>query len=362
MLPSPTNVRSRLRRIVFVAYEGMVLLDLAGPLEAFNIAAKFVAGKEGPVPYECTVVSARGGPVLTSAGVSVDTEPAKALDKAPIDTLIVPGATLVDDVTRDQAVVQWVRRKAADCRRVCSVCSGTFLLAEARLLDGLRATTHWLQCGLLSKRYPSVAVEPDAIFVRDGSMWTSAGVATGIDLGLALIEEDLGHKAAVAVARVLVVYLKRSGGQSQYSAILAGQAESDDDDFARLELWIGEHLTEDLGVEALAEKAHMSPRHFARVYVARRGLTPAKAVEAIRLDAARRLLESSQTRIKTVARQCGYRTEERMRVTFIRNLGISPRDFRERFASARFASEGDRRRGRGTKISHDLNVFAGTRR
>jgi transcriptional regulator GlxA family with amidase domain len=187
---------------------------------------------------------------------------------------------------------------------------------------------------LLAQRHPNVRVEADAIFVRDGRIWSSAGVTTGIDLALALVEEDYGRKVAINVARMLVVYLKRAGGQSQYSALLAAQAESESDSFAELERWIAEHLTANLRIGALAERMNMSPRNFARVYVERRGRTPAKAVEAIRLDAARRRLEETGDRIEVIAQDCGYSGEEQMRAAFVRVLKTPPREYRKHFAAS----------------------------
>jgi transcriptional regulator GlxA family with amidase domain len=321
------------RQIVFIAYDGVSLLDLSGPLEAFRVAAAFARPQNRRAMYECTVVSTRGGGVKTADGVELSTKSVRSLARKPIDTLIVPGAFVVDDVTRDRALVQWVKKNAPACRRVCSVCIGSFLLAAAGILNEHRAATHWMHAPLLASRYPSVTVEPDAIFVHDGVVWTSAGVTSGIDLALALIEQDAGRKAAIEVARILVVYLKRAGGQSQYSALLAAQAHSDSDTFSELELWIAENLQGDLRVEALAEKAHMSPRNFARVYTQTRGRTPAKAVEAIRIDAARRRLEETRDRVATIAEDCGFSDEEQMRSAFIRNLRIPPREYRKRFAS-----------------------------
>ena len=211
------------------------------------------------------------------------------------------------------------------------MCVGSFLLAAAGLLDGRRAATHWLQCGLLAERYPAVSVEPDAIFVRDGQVWSSAGMTTGIDLALALIEEDFGRQLPLDVARVLVVYLKRAGGQSQYSALLAAQVESESDEFTDLEQWIAENLTAHLSVEALAKRVHMSPRNFARVYTAKRNRTPGKAVAAIRVDAARRLLEQSDEKLAYIAERCGFRNEEQMRGAFMRTIGVTPREYRKRF-------------------------------
>ena len=208
------------------------------------------------------------------------------------------------------------------------MCIGSFLLAAAGVLDGRRAATHWMHAPLLATRHPQVAVEPDAIFVRDGRVWSSAGVTTGIDLALALIEEDAGRQVAMNVARMLVVYLKRTGGQSQYSALLAAQVQSESETFDSLERWIAEHLNGDLRVGALAEQVHMSPRNFARAYAEKRGRTPAKAVEAIRVEAARRRLEETEDRIESVAEASGFSNEEQMRCSFIRILGIPPREYR----------------------------------
>jgi transcriptional regulator GlxA family with amidase domain len=326
------------RRIAITAYDGVSLLDLAGPLEAFRIASAFAGPRGRRVAYECSVVSVAGGKVKTSDGVELVTAPARSI-KAPIDTLIVPGAFLVEDVTRDKKLIQWVRTNAPACRRVCSVCVGSFMLAAAGILDGKRAATHWMHAPLLATRHPQVTVEPDAIFVRDGRVWSSAGVTTGIDLALALIEQDAGRDVAMNVARILVVYLKRAGGQSQYSALLAAQAESESDLFSELDQWIAEHLTADLKVEALADRVHMSPRNFARAYAAKRGRTPAKAVEAIRVDAARRKLEETDDRIETIADDCGFGTEEQMRCAFLRTVKVTPREYRKRFASNAFQAK-----------------------
>jgi transcriptional regulator GlxA family with amidase domain len=324
---------SKSRPIIFTVYKGVSLLDLAGPLEAFRIADAFSPSRGRRAPYECTVVSSRGGRVMTADGVELNTKPVRSATKNPIDTLVVPGGFFVDDVTRDRALVQWIAKTAPQCRRVCSVCVGSFLLAEAGILDGRRAATHWMHAPLLASCYPAVTVEPDAIFVRDGRVWSSAGVTSGIDLALALIEQDAGRKVAMDVARMLVVYLKRAGGQSQYSALLAAQAQSDSDMFSELEQWIAEHLKSDLRIEALAERVHMSPRNFARLYAKTRGRTPAKAVEAVRIDAARRRLEETTDRIATIAEDCGFSDEEQMRSAFVRVLGVPPREYRKHFAS-----------------------------
>jgi transcriptional regulator GlxA family with amidase domain len=321
-------------RVAIAAYEGVSLLDLSGPLEALRLASTHPNHLGRKVEYDCHVVSIPGGLVLTADGLGLTTQPVNTLDRTSIDTLIVPGACNVDDVFRDRALIKWLRRRAPRCRRVCSVCIGTFLLAEAGLLRGRRAVTHWMHCGLLAARHPEIKVEADAIYVRDGAIWTSAGVTTGIDLALALIEQDCGRAVAMHVARVLVVYLRRVGGQSQYSAVLASQIESASEAFADLERWISENLTSDLSVERLAEHVGMSPRNFARRYAAERKRTPARAVESIRVDAARRALEETTDRIDEIARRCGFSNEEQLRGAFARHVGIPPRSYRARFAAA----------------------------
>jgi transcriptional regulator GlxA family with amidase domain len=328
-LPGMPKQHITSRRIVFAVYEGVSLLDLAGPLEAFRVASAFPT-PERHVTYECSVVSVRGGAITTADGVGIVTNSVQSLNKKTIDTLIVPGAFSVDDVTRDRAIVRWVSRRAAACRRVCSVCIGSFLLAAAGVLNERRAATHWMHAPLLAARHPRVT---DAIFVRDGAVWCSAGVTTGIDMALALIEEDAGRAVAMNVARVLVVYLKRAGGQSQFSALLTAQMESESEPFGQLERWIAEHLRSDLTIDALAEHVHMSPRNFARAYATKRGRTPAKAVEAIRVDAAQRRLEETDDRIEAIAEACGFSSEEQMRCAFLRVLKIPPREYRKRFSS-----------------------------
>jgi transcriptional regulator GlxA family with amidase domain len=321
-------------RVVLVAYEGVSLLDLSGPLEALRVASTHPNHLGTRLIYECSVHSVHGGLVMTADGVGIATEPVSALDGHAIDTLIVPGACTVEEVRRDRELISWVHHRALDCRRVCSVCVGAFLLAEAGLLSGRRVVTHWMHCGLLASSYPDITVEPDAIYIRDGALWSSAGVTTGIDLTLALIEQDCGRTVAMHVARVLVVYLRRMGGQSQYSALLAAQVESANDAFTELERWVAENLTADLRVERLAERVGMSPRNFARRYTETRKRTPARAVEAVRVDAARRALEETNDRIEDIAWRCGFSDEEHMRGAFVRHVGIAPRAYRARFAAA----------------------------
>jgi transcriptional regulator GlxA family with amidase domain len=228
------------------------------------------------------------------------------------------------------ALIRLLRAAAGRSRRVASVCTGAFLLARAGLLDGRRATTHWNSCGELARRYPAVHVESDPIFVRDGDVYTSAGVTAGIDLALALVDEDLGPKLARDVARWLVLFLRRPGGQSQFSAALAGQ-QAEREPLRDLQGWVMDHLDEDLTVPALAERVFMSPRNFARAFKREVGMTPAVYVETVRVERARTLLETGGEGVEQVARRCGFGTVETMRRVFRRRLGVSPGDYRQRF-------------------------------
>jgi transcriptional regulator GlxA family with amidase domain len=233
----------------------------------------------------------------------------------------------------DEALIAWLREAAGRARRVTSVCTGAFLLARAGLLDGRRATTHWAGCEELASRYPRVQVESDPIFVRDGDVWTSAGVTSGMDLALALVEEDLGHRAALEVARWLVVFVKRPGGQAQFSAQLQAQSARREP-LRELQGWIAGNLAADLTVEALAARASMSPRNFARAFRREVGMTPAAYVEAVRVEHAQLALESSGASLEEVARTCGFGTVETMRRACHRRLGVSPAEYRNRFRAA----------------------------
>ncbi len=328
------------RLIVLLAFENVQLLDVAGPVQTFASANEMVCGTRGApthgAPYRIVVVSRRGGLVRSSSGLPVVTQSiAKAVGNKRIDTLILPGGVGVHGAATDKKTVDWVRHQVLAARRIASVCTGAFLLAEAGALSGLRATTHWKFCTRLQQQHPDIEVDPDPIYMRNGRIWTSAGVTTGIDLSLALVQEDLGRKLAMQVARHLVVFLNRPGGQSQFSAALEAQAAAADGNapnaFAPLHGWIAEHLIGDLRVERLAEQAGMSPRTFARIYAATMGLTPARMVEKIRIEAVRRILEETDTPIKRIASMCGFGQEERLRRAFARQVGTTPAEYRQRF-------------------------------
>jgi transcriptional regulator GlxA family with amidase domain len=318
------------RRVVIVAFPGIQPLDVIGPAEVFRTAAALVPGS-----YSIELAAARSGPVAsTSVGLVADRSFRAC--RGAIDTLIVPGGPGSRDAARDRATVAWVRAAAARSRRVCSVCTGAFVLAKAGILDGHRATTHWASCDRLAERNPAVTVERDPIFVRDGNVYTSAGVTAGMDLALALVEEDLGRKTALEAARWLVLFVKRPGGQSQFSAQLAAQT-ADREPLRELQEWIAGNLHADLSVPALAERAHMSERNFARAFRRELGLTPAAYVEIARVEAARIALESTGTPVEVVALQAGFGTVETMRRAFHRRLGVGPGEYRARFQSSQAA-------------------------
>lgn len=318
--------------ILFVAFPRMGLLDLTGPQTVFWAASKRMLARGLP-PYERHTVSLLGGLVQTEESVGLDTLPFAAFGQRAIDTIVVPGAPDIETVLDEsQATVDWIRNAATLARRMTSVCTGAFLLAQAGLLDGKRVATHWGMSGLLERRFPTLDVDADAIFVRQDAIWTSAGVTAGIDLALALVEQDCGRAIAMEVARELVVFMKRPGGQAQHSELLQAQSK-DGAAFDELHAWLSENLHDSgINIDSLAERARMSPRNFSRVYKEKTGRAPGKAVELFRLEAARRLLEQSDNNLDQVARQCGFGDEERMRVTFQRNLGVTPSDYRKRFA------------------------------
>ena len=317
------------RQVVFVVFPGALLLDLSGPLDAFGISGEAARVSDAP-PYALTVASMNGGLVRMSSGLDIATSPLDGCEG--IDTLVVVGGPGVHAAACDGALAGWLRERAERFRRLCSVCTGAFVLAAAGLLDGRRAVTHWGSCALLKERHPGISVSEDAIYERDGAVWTSAGVTAGIDLALALIEEDHGRAEAIRVARRLVVYLKRPGGQAQFSVPLSLQA-SGEGGFDALHAWIQSNLTSSLLVGELAAHVGMSPRSFTRRYTEQTGRTPAKVVEQFRLEAARRALEDTGQSLKEVAAQCGFADEERMRRAFRRCLGINPIDYRIRFTA-----------------------------
>ncbi|HEY2733990.1 MAG TPA: DJ-1/PfpI family protein [Polyangiales bacterium] len=308
------------RTLLYVLFPGFQLLDATGPIAAFEIAARFAPGA-----YRQRLVAVEPGRTRSSSGIALESG---HLASQRVDTLIVVGGDGVAEAARDAKLITFLRRSAARAPRVASVCSGALLLAEAGLLDGKRATTHWSRSRELARRYPNVKVEADSIWVRDGKVWTSAGITAGIDLALAMIAADLGPDIARAVARQLVVYAQRPGGQTQHSQLL--ELSGHNDRFAGLNAWMRERLQQDLCVESLAAHMKMSTRTFARAYTAETGITPAKAVERLRVEAARAQIESGATSMQEVACDAGFGDIERMRRAFIRIFGAPPSSLRRR--------------------------------
>jgi transcriptional regulator GlxA family with amidase domain len=320
--PKPATVE-------IVAFPQVQLLDVAGPMQVFATANDYAVRQGRAKPYSLRVVAERHE-VTASAGLALAAAPLPS-PRAAIDTLIVAGGPGVRDAAADPKLVRWVKARAGHARRVGSVCTGAFLLAASGLLDGRRVATHWTECEHLARRFPKLRVEPDPIFIRDGNVWTSAGVTAGIDLALALVEEDLGRTLALAVARHLVVFRKRPGGQAQFSAALSLQHA--DDKFGTLHEWMTNHLERDLSLPTLARQANMSERNFSRRYTEITRTTPARAVEKLRVEAARMLLTDTRLPIKRVAQRCGFGSEETMRRSFLRQLSATPQDYRARFSA-----------------------------
>jgi transcriptional regulator GlxA family with amidase domain len=327
-MPNEPQMTPNPRRIDFLAYADVQLLDVTGPFQVFASANRLADETGQSRPYQLQVVSADPGPIESSSGLALVAQPLPPADQ-PLDTLVVAGGIGVNRVRADPDLVAWVRARAGVTRRVTSVCSGAFLLAATGLLDGRRATTHWSRCAELAAAFPAVRVEDDPIFVNDGAIWTSAGVTAGIDMALALVEADLGRSVATSVARYLVVFAKRPGGQAQFSAGLA--LAGSDGTFDDLHDWMKRNLRGNLAVPALAEQAGMSERTFLRHYRQVTGVTPARAVERVRVEAARQALGESGLPVKRIARDCGFGSEETMRRSFLRILAVPPHAYRERF-------------------------------
>lgn len=304
------------------------VLDVTGPLQVFA-SANDICGQRGwPLPYCASVVAAEAGAIRSSSGLALVAE---ALPGEASDTLIIAGGWGVYEAAKDRQLVNWIERQAGRSRRVASVCSGAFLLAATGLLDGQRVVTHWSRCEELARLYPGLQVDADSIFIQQGKLWTCAGVTAGIDLALALVEQDMGRSLALEVARQLVVFLKRPGGQSQFSMALLLQQR--DSRFGVLHEWIGQHLNLGLSVAVLAQQAGMSERSFLRHYRAETGQTPARAIELIRVEAARQLLSDTAAPIKRIAAQCGFGSEETLRRSFARVMAVTPQAYRERFSA-----------------------------
>jgi transcriptional regulator GlxA family with amidase domain len=316
--------------VAVVIFPDFQILDAAGPIAALEVAGR---GEDSPA-YAIQTLAAEPARATSSSGVHLAADPLE--EARPFDTLIVAGGQGTRQAIACQETIGFIRAADAAGARIASVCSGAFLLAEAGLLDGAPATTHWSAADLFRRRYPAVRLDPDRIFTRHGRIWTSAGVTAGIDLTLALIAEDLGEEVSRAVARILVVFHRRPGGQSQFSEVLRLQERTDR--FSAVIAWAREHLTEPLTVEQLADRAGLSPRQFARAFAEAAGVTPAKAVERLRLEAARSLVEDSALSVEQIAERCGFGDAERMRRAFLRAFGSPPQALRRSSRSTALAA------------------------
>ncbi|MBR1179139.1 GlxA family transcriptional regulator [Bradyrhizobium sp. KB893862 SZCCT0404] len=322
------GAKPKSRTIVIVALPGVQLLDVAGPLDVFA-EANLQAGHQA---YVLFVAGAEPGPIRSSSGVRL--MPDRIIDRGfqeSIDTLLIAGCPNAADVPPDGLVIDWLRRRAGRTRRFGSVCSGAFFLAAAGLLDGKRVTTHWAVADRLAEKFPSVTIDKDAIYVTDGKLRTAAGVTAGLDLALALVEEDLGREIAMRVASQLVMFFKRPGGQMQFTrkgeTVPAGRAA-----LQELQRWVAANPGLDHSVASLAARMDISPRHFARLFRAEVGITPATWVEEARVNAARRLLELGNEAPKQVALHCGFADADTLRRAFARHVGVTPAEYRKRFA------------------------------
>lgn len=325
-----------LRRVALLAYPGLQQLDLSGPYEVFAMADHAVREAGGEPAYRVEVVARATGSVRSASGLALGVDRSFASLRGEVDTLLVAGGeeSAIRGALRDGAHLRFLQRMAPRVRRLGSVCTGAFLLAAAGLLDGRRVTTHWGGAAELARRYPRLDVDADAIWIRDGSVYTSAGVTAGIDLALALVEEDLGRDVALEVARRAVVFLKRPGGQSQFSTELRAQMQATGP-LERLPDWIARNLDAELDVESLAATVGMSPRNFARVFRRQFETTPARFVERARVERARRHLEEARLTLDEIADACGFGSAERLRRSFVRALGVGPAAYRERFERPR---------------------------
>jgi transcriptional regulator GlxA family with amidase domain len=312
-----------MRKVVIVGPPPVQVLDVTGPLEVFSNAPDYEIQLANP-GLERTLQTNRGV-VLADATPIADIH-------GPIDTLVVAGGPGAESGSYDPTFIAWIASAAAQSRRVASICTGAFLLAEAGLLNQKQAVTHWTFCDRLAREYPNVVVRPEPIYLRDGAIYTSAGITAGIDLSLALVEEDHGHEIALKIARFLVMFLVRPGGQAQYSHMLSHQAITSQP-LRELQVWMLEHLREDLTVESLAERMAMSARHFTRVCLRETGMNPGQFVDRMRVEAAQQIIDSSSRGLKEIADDCGFKSADAMRRSFLRLLGVTAGEYASRFKS-----------------------------
>ncbi len=314
--------------VVFIVFPEVKLLDLSGALQVFEDANGVCSAR-----YQTAILAMEPGPVKTDTAVSISADAVADWRGRAIDTLIVAGGIGTRAASVNQPLIAEVQRLAGASARVASICTGAYVLAAAGLLDHRRCVTHWESCAHLQEKFPLINIDPDPIYVRDGNVWTSAGVTAGIDMALAMVADDHGRTSALALARSLVAYMMRPGGQSQFSPVLDQQASDAGGRFEALHTWIINNLDSDLRVERLAEQANMSARNFARVYASETGSSPARAVERFRVEAARRLLEDTSLPVTTIADRCGFNDDERLRRAMTRAVALSPNDYRKHFGA-----------------------------
>jgi len=321
---------SDMKKLVMLSVPPAQGVDVIGPLEAFGIASRMLEESSGRRGYESELVT--NSPDLklaTSSGVSILAHKHYRYVRGKVDTLLISGGSGTRG-PRDPALLEWLRRTAKQARRVCSICTGAFLLAEAGLLKGRRATTHWRFVESFARKHPDVSWDPNPIFVQDGNIYTSAGISASMDLALALIEQDYGSALALDVARHMVIFLRRPGSQAQFSVALAAQA-AERRSLQELQVWIAENLAKDLSVEALAERVAMSGRNFARVFTRELGNTPARYVEQARVEAARTQLTATEDSVEQIAARCGFSSAELLRRSFLRHFKVAPSQYRKHF-------------------------------
>jgi transcriptional regulator GlxA family with amidase domain len=336
----PTPEITRSRRIGILVYPGCDSVDVCGPADAFYFADAFLPrfGRSGESGYETIILATTPGPVPTLCGIQLVANRSYHGFEEGLDTLIVVGGVVtVEQACADPALLVWVRAMAPKVRRLASICTGAYILAAAGLLNHRRVTTHWMFADALAATYPLVAIDSSLLFARDGNIYSSGGITAGIDLALALVEEDHGCEIALATARMLVVFPRRPGGQSQFSGHMNWGEIKPRPDIAQLEAWMLGNPGADLTVPSLADRMGMSPRNFSRLFHSETGKTPAQFAERVRADAARLQLEQTNTPVELIAEQCGFGNAERMRRTFQRLFNFSPQDYRERFRSTLLA-------------------------
>lgn len=320
-----------IRHIVFLAIQDVTLLDIAGPCEVFTQAMEYLHGNKGT--YKLHLLSIDDNlAVQTASGFAIQCEGSIMDLDFPIDTLLIPGVPnwQIEKYKLPENVLRWIYDQSKVLRRICSVCTGSFFLAQAGVLSGHTATTHWEKCATLKQAFPDIEVENDPIFIKDNNIYTSAGISSGMDLALTLIEEDHGRAFSLEIAKQMVLYLKRQGSQSQYSTILTHQ-NTDYQPIQTICEWISKHLNEAITVEYLADKASMSPRNFARVFAREMKITPAKYIDKVRIETACRYLTDTRLSQKVIADLCGFGSSDNMRKVFQKHIHTSPIEYRRNF-------------------------------